>query len=131
MRRLFRALPAVLAVAALAALFVSAARAATPPPLLAQRAAALGFAGPAAADALRDAYEAAGVDLDTERLVGLGSVCRRQATGQASSKQHAHASCMLLMIYMRDASVPQAAAGLLLEAASSGVCVRYHSNRAI
>ncbi len=49
------------AVAALAALFISAARAATPPPLLAQRAAAaLGFAaGPAAAEALRSAYEAA------------------------------------------------------------------------
>jgi hypothetical protein len=48
------------AVAALAALFISAARAATPPPFLAQRAAALGFAaGPAAAEALRSAYEAA------------------------------------------------------------------------
>jgi hypothetical protein len=47
------------AVAALAALFISAARAATPPPLLAQRAAALGFAAGPAAEALRAAYEAA------------------------------------------------------------------------
>jgi hypothetical protein len=33
----------------------------------------------------RDAYTAAGVDLDAQRLVGLGSVCRRQATGQAEA----------------------------------------------
>jgi hypothetical protein len=33
----------------------------------------------------RDAYVAVGVDLDAERLVGLGSVCRRQATGQAEA----------------------------------------------
>lgn len=31
----------------------------------------------------RDAYSAAGVDLGAERVVGLGSVCRRQATGEA------------------------------------------------
>lgn len=30
-----------------------------------------------------DLYERAGVDLTTEPLVGLGSVCRRQATGEA------------------------------------------------
>jgi hypothetical protein len=28
-------------------------------------------------------YEAAGVDLESESTVGLGSVCRRQATGEA------------------------------------------------
>lgn len=32
-----------------------------------------------------DAYSAAGIDLDDEQLVGLGSVCRRQATGQAEA----------------------------------------------
>lgn len=31
-----------------------------------------------------DAYAKAGFDLEAERLVGLGSVCRRQATGDAS-----------------------------------------------
>jgi len=31
----------------------------------------------------RDAYDRAGVDLGRERIVGVGSVCRRQATAQA------------------------------------------------
>ncbi|MFE2532606.1 hypothetical protein [Streptomyces sp. NPDC059371] len=32
-----------------------------------------------------DAYERAGIDLTAEPVVGLGSVCRRQATGQAAA----------------------------------------------
>ncbi|OIJ69222.1 DUF7221 family queuine tRNA-ribosyltransferase-like protein [Streptomyces mangrovisoli] len=34
--------------------------------------------------ACADAYERSGIDLAAERVVGLGSVCRRQATGQAT-----------------------------------------------
>lgn len=42
------------------------------------------------ADYLRhtDAWAAAGIDLDAEPTVGLGSVCRRQATGQAEAIVH-------------------------------------------
>lgn len=32
-----------------------------------------------------DAYEAAGIDLQAEPVVGIGSVCRRQATGQIAN----------------------------------------------
>ncbi|MEU2585617.1 hypothetical protein ABZ612_22190 [Streptomyces avermitilis] len=35
--------------------------------------------------ACADAYERAGVDLAAEPVVGLGSVCRRQATGEAAA----------------------------------------------
>lgn len=125
------------AVAALAALFISAARAATPPPLLAQRAAAaLGFAaGPAAAEALRSAYEAALPELRAALAAGappLGDAftdlrwrldvrvrpacdcCRRAYVAQRSA-------CMAFQAVLRCmlASLPLASRAQTLSAACS------------